>query len=226
MPRWFHPSRAGGNGMLPSALALGLLAALAFGTGGCVTVVTEVAGYALEDRVFSQQFTDAEIHANLLRAYVELDDGLPVEVNTEVWEGRVLLTGVLPSERLRAEVERIARSDRRVRAVYNEIRVEPTAEEIRRSGASRTPPAAESDAVPFEQMAGDLWIETKIKAQLVADERVHSVNYRWQCVRSRVYIIGRAASEDERREVVDIIRRTRGVLGVRSFIEVWPRIAR
>ena len=48
------------------------------------------------------------------------------------------------------------------------------------------------------------------------------MNYRWQSARGRVYIIGRARTELEKKIVLQIIRGTKGVLRVREYIEIKP----
>ena len=212
----------------------GVLAALlVVFLSGCVVPAVVVGQKALQsalsDRTFKSQFEDTKIHAGLLREYLRVDSGLPVDVGTDVWEGRVLLTGVVDAESKRAAVVRAVESDRRIRAFYNHIAI-GTPEEVERNRreaessprAAETPPAAERDIVKVGRLVSDVWIETKIKTQLLATEAVRSVNYRWQSVRNKVYIIGRARSQAELDLVVRIIRQTRGVLEFTHYVEIKP----
>ncbi len=203
-------------------------ALLALWTGGCVpgafVVGQNTLGVLVEDRPLLRKIEDAKIHANLLKEYFRVDSGLPVDVNTNVWEGRVLLTGVVDAERKREAVLRIAGSDPRIRAVYNHI-VIGSPDEVERSRAANTRPAVERDIVKISRIASDAWIEAKLNTQFLATDGVHAANYRWQSVRNKVYIIGRARTEMEKKLIVQIIRSTKGVIHVQEHIQVKPAAA-
>ena len=177
---------------------------------------------ALEDRSLKRQVEDTKIHANLLQEYLRFDSGLPVDVNTDVWEGRVLLTGVVDAERKREAVLSIARGDPRIKAVYDHILLGSPAEVERNREVAKTQPAVERDIVHISRIASDAWIEAKLKGQLFTAEGVNSVNYRWQSVRNKVYIIGRARTESEKKLVLQIIRGTKGVIHLEEYIQVKP----
>jgi osmotically-inducible protein OsmY len=70
------------------------------------------------------------------------------------------------------------------------------------------------------QKASDTWINAKIKVLLIAAAGVKSVNYRWQSVLNRVYVIGLARTSLEKDRVLQIIRETKGVNSVNDYIEV------
>ncbi|MCY3822364.1 MAG: BON domain-containing protein [Nitrospinae bacterium] len=175
---------------------------------------------AFEDRSLKQQVEDTKIHANLLQEYLRVDSGLPVDVNTDVWEGRVLLTGLVDSEKKRDAVLSILRGDSRIKAVYDHILLGSPAEVERNRAAAKTKPAVERDIVKLSRIASDAWIEAKLKGQFLATQGVNSVNYRWQAVRNKVYIIGRARTESEKKLVLQIIRGTKGVIHLEEYIQV------
>ena len=66
--------------------------------------------------------------------------------------------------------------------------------------------------------AEHVWIESQIKALLLAEKGVTSVNYRWQSVKNVVYIMGEAQSSAELDKVLSIVRRIKGVTKVVSHI--------
>lgn len=222
----FRPIRPPEALVSKSARIVLLAALIPLWAGGCVPVVGVIAKKTLttvlEDRPLAQQVEDAKIHAHLLKEYLRVDSGLPVDVNTDVWEGRALLTGVVDAEWKREAVLRIARSDPRIRALYDYILLGSAVEVERNRAAAETKPAAERDIVKISRIASDVWIEAKLKTQFLATEGVRSVNYRWQAVRSRVHIIGRARTELEKNLVIQIIRGTRGVLRIKEHIEIKP----
>ena len=175
---------------------------------------------AFEDRSLKQQLEDAKIHTNLLQEYLRVDSGLPVDVNTDVWEGRVLLTGVVDAENKREAILSILRGDPRIKAVYDHILLGSPSEVERNRTVAKTKPAAERDIVKISRIASDAWIEAKLKTQFLTTEGVRSVNYRWQSVRNKVYIIGRARTEVEKKLVLQIIRSTKGVIHLEEYIQV------
>ena len=200
-----------------SLLQLAALALLLC-TGGCTTVLSESAKRAAENRHSSDFFTDAQIGTSLFSVLAQKDAGLALDVNIDVWEQRVMLTGTVVDAKTRAAVVQMVRADKRVQKVYDEIQT-VSADELARRRAS----VAKRDAGKregLERFASDYWIETKITGQLLATKDVSSVNLRWRSVRNTVYVIGRAQSADEHRKAMDAIRSVEGVAQLRSFVEV------
>ncbi len=207
---------------------LGSMAFLAFyALYGCAVVaapvVTEVVTRAYEERTAEQQITDAKIHTRILNFFLN-KGGDPVELNTDVWQRRVMLTGTMTDSRLRDYMANRIREDGRVRAFYNHVRIIPKMAEEPKGEKEESP---EEKAVrrrqedeDLAQRASDGWINTKIKAQLITAGGVKSVNYRWQSVQNRVYVIGLARTSLEKDRVLQIIRETKGVKDVKDYIEV------
>ncbi|WP_158558844.1 BON domain-containing protein [Rhodoferax lacus] len=195
-----------------AALALLLCAS------GCTTVLSESAKRAAESRNSSDFITDAQIGTSLFSALAQKDTALAMDVNIDVWEQRVLLTGTVADARTRNEVAQSVRADKRVLKVYDEIQI-VSAEELARRRAS----VAKRDANKkegLERFASDYWIETKITGQLLSTRDVSSVNLRWRSVRNTVYVLGRAQSADEHRKAMEAIRAVDGVAQLKSFVEI------
>jgi osmotically-inducible protein OsmY len=193
-------------------------AALLLGASGCTTVLSEGAKRAAESRHSSDFFADAQIGTSLFSALAQKDAGLAMDVNIDVWEQRVMLTGTVADAKTRAEVVQTVRANKRVLKVYDEIQI-VSAEELARRRAS----VAKRDASKkegLERVANDYWIETKITGQLLATRDVSSANLRWRSVRHTVYVIGRAQSLEEHRKAMDAIRTVDGVAQLKSFVEV------
>jgi len=195
---------------------LGLLV----GVTGCLTVIKETAMKAMEDRTTDDQVTDTKIATGILARLSAKDSGLLLDVNVNVWEQRVLLTGTLDDPAVRVDVVKLVREDTRVTAVYDEIQiVTPEEKERRRQQAEKHD---QKDTEGMGQSVDDFWIATKIEGQLIVEKGVTSVNYRWRSVRNRVYLIGRAESQGELDKVLAIIRNTEGVALVKQFVEIKP----
>jgi hyperosmotically inducible periplasmic protein len=185
---------------------------------GCTTVLSEGAKRAVENRHTSDFLADAQIGTSLLATLAQKDAGLAMDINVDVWEQRVLLTGTVADARTRAEVAQAARADKRVQKVYDEIQVVSAEELARRRAGANKRDASKKEG--FERFANDYWMETKISGQLIATKDVSSVNLRWRSVRNIVYVIGRAQSQDEHRKAMDAIRAVDGVAQLKSFVEV------
>ena len=193
-------------------------AALLLCASGCTTVLSEGTKRAVENRNTSDFFTDSQIGTSLFSALAQKDAGVALDVNIDVWEQRVLLTGTVADSRTRAEVAQTARADKRVLKVYDEIQI-VSAEEMARRRAS----VAKRDANKkegLERFANDYWIETKITGQLLTTRDVSSVNLRWRSVRNTVYVLGRAQSAYEHGKAMEAIRSVEGVAQLKSFVEI------
>lgn len=196
------------------------LLALSLTLGGCTTattVVWEAAKKLHEDRATDTQFTDTGISASLMSGLAEKDLGLFMDVNADVWDARVLLTGTVTDKTTRLDVLRQVRNDKRIQKIYNEIQIVSKAEQEQRRQQAQRATSAQTD-----HSAGDFWIETKIAAKLVAAKDVTSVNYRWRAVRKTLYVIGSAQSKQELVQVLTLMRTTDGVARVKSFVEIKP----
>ena len=195
--------------------------ALVLCLSGCTAVVVETAKKAHEDRTTDHQWMDTQIAASILSSLSDKDNSLLLDVSVDVWEQRVLLTGTVVDNLTRQELVRRVKADPRVLKIHDEIQVVSKEEQTRRRAAAN-PSATKREGT--DRVIGDVWIETKISAQLITAKEVTSVNYRWRSVRSTVYLIGRAQSRTELNTVVSIARATEGVSQVKQFIELSPRL--
>ena len=172
-----------------------LLAPALSGCAGAVIGAGAMAGMAAyEDRSTADQFRDRKIQATLTARWLEKDQRMITDLGAEVYEGRVMLTGVAPDEAMRAEAVRIAWTVEGVRDVFNEIVV------------------GDSGLMDF---ARDAWISTQLKADLVLDKEIFAVNYSIETVAGTVYLIGKAQS---RAELDRVIAHARSLSYVRNVV--------
>ncbi len=162
---------------------------------------------AVEDRRFGQVATDAEIRLDINKRVLNgKNQDLFFDLKTNVYEGRVMLTGAVKSATNRTRIENLAKGIPGVRAIYNNVQI--------------------TDAGGFQNTAHDTWIKTKINSQLLAENGVNSANYQTRVVNSVVYIIGRALSQHEFGKVLTIAKRTDHVTKVVHHIDVRPQAAK
>ena len=188
----------------PVAMALGV-AALALTTAACTTPtgLIDATTTVAEDRSLSQLATDAEIRLDLNKKLLgEKYRDLFLEVSTNVFEGRVMLTGSVKTLADKNRASALAQDITGVRTIYNDLQV--------------------TDQGGFKNTANDVWIEAKLKARLVAEKGVRSINLRWRVVNGVVYVIGRVRTEEEMGKVLTVIRDVDHVTRVVNHIVVKP----
>ena len=196
-------------------ILVGCFMAMTF--SGCASVVTSAAQKAWENRSTEDQVTDSKIHTGILNKLKNKDKGLLLDVNVDVWEQRVLLTGTLDDSGVRAEVVSLAKQDSRIKAFHSHIQVvTPEEKEARRKQKEEGGGEKKEEGGAIN----DFWIETKIKAQLLTQSNVGSVNYFYRSVMNKIYVIGKAANSIEKSLVLSIIRETEGVQSVQEYIAV------
>lgn len=180
-----------------AALAVAVLLGAAPVAGCAIDAATTVAA----DRPMSQVVNDAEIVLDInKRLLAEENRDLFFDVTTNAYEGRVMLTGSVRTERDRQRAVALVDGLRGVRAVYNELQV--------------------TGAGGLANTANDAWISTKIRARLVAEKGIRSINYRWHTVNGVVYLIGRAQSRTELDKVLAIIKDTKHVTRLVQHVAV------
>jgi osmotically-inducible protein OsmY len=182
--------------------ALLILAGLALAACGAPPGVSTVARLASEDRSTSQIADDNRILIAFNRAVASESGALFRDVSTDVYLGRVMLTGAVPQASAKARAEALARSVAGVTQVINEIQV--TSE----GGIGAT--------------ANDLVIEQKLGVKLLGADGVRSVNFRYRAVNGTVYLFGRAHSQGELDKALAEARGTENVRRVVNHVRVEP----
>ena len=190
---------------------------MVIGSSGCATVVTSAAQKAWEIRSTEDQVTDSKIHTGILDRIKNRDKSLLLDVNVDVWEQRVLLTGTVDDQKLTSEIESLAKQDSRIKILHNKIKVVTTEE---KEALRKQKEAGGDGKSGVGQFVNDFWIETKIKAQLLTESKVGSVNYFYRSILNDIYVIGESTSSEEKRLVLSIIRATEGVRSVQEYIAV------
>ena len=159
-------------------------------------VATKAVTVSNSDRSIGEYVDDVLIKAILKNSYFDQSEKIFFNVDVEVSQGRVLLTGTVDNIDLRIEATRIAWGVKGVPTVINEIQI------------------SESDNIL--NFADDLVISTKVYAKLMLDEEVNSLNYNIETVNKVVYIIGISSSSDEKKKAIDL---TKEVFGVEEVVE-------
>jgi osmotically-inducible protein OsmY len=180
--------------MISRALAMICAGAAALALGGCFLVQENTFGEALDETA-----SGTEITTRLLAHGGTTRFG---EVDVEVADRFVLLSGRVPSEADKAEAERIAWSVPSVDEVANELVIKK---------------------FDLGDALSDTWINTEVRARLVADSDITGVNYNIRVYDGVVYLLGFARSEDELRQAAEHASKVGGVKKVVSYVKMRER---
>lgn len=171
---------------------------------GCTGVVVggaATAGIAgVQERTIGDAVDDRLIASQLAGRYFQVDEKLFLDVDMEVLEGKVLLTGKVEQVETRLQAEGIAWQIKGVKAVHNEIQV-----------------TTEGGIGSYSK---DVWISTQLRTRLLADDNIFAINYTVETVNGIVYIMGIAQNENELQRVTEQARTIKGVQRVRTFVRV------
>jgi osmotically-inducible protein OsmY len=172
---------------------------------GCVLPIiagTAVGGYTLatEQRSPEQLARDAAFGAAAHKYWADASSDLARDVSATVYDGRMLITGIVPNQAMKDAAERLARQIQGVREIDNEVQIgQPTT---------------------FGQDARDNYVSNALRSQMLADPQVRSSNFIVHTLNGIVYIMGYARNAAERDLVLSYARNLSNVNQVKSYIEV------
>ena len=167
---------------------------IAVGTASTAIAVSK------EERTLGEFIDDTLIKTQIKNLYFDTNENIFFNVDVEVTQGRVLLTGTLDNSDLRIEATRMAWGINGVQTVINELQI--------------------SNDDSILNFADDLVISAKIKAKLLINSELPYLNYTVETVNGIVYLIGVASSEGERQAVIDLSNEIYGVVDVIDYIEI------
>ena len=167
---------------------------LAVGTASTAIAVSK------EERTLGEYVDDTLIKAQIKNLYFDTNENIFFNVDVEVTQGRVLLTGTVDNSDLRIEATKIAWGISGVQTVINELQI-----------------SNDDNILSF---ADDLVISTQIKGKLLLNSELPYINYTVETVNGVVYVIGIARSEEERQSVIDLSRAVYGVVDVIDYINI------
>ena len=180
--------------ILPALLLAAALPIL----NGCVGAAVgagAVAGLAVyEERPMKVIARDTKIATELRVALLEESEQHFTKIGIEAFEGRVLLTGAVDSEKMRADAVRLAWKMDNVKDVLNEITI----------GSNS-----------LTETAKDSWITAQLTSIMTFDKDIHAINYSIETVAGTVYLIGIA---QDQAELDRVTAHARGVGYVRKVI--------
>ena len=134
------------------------------------------------EKGFSTSVSDTVIEAKLTDKFIKNDASFVTGVESSVSNGAVLMTGKLDTQDQKILATRLAWEIKGVKEVINEIQLV-------------------SDK-SIKTTAKDLAARAQLRAALIGDQEISSLNYSIDVVNGIVYLSGVAANEKERERVI------------------------
>jgi osmotically-inducible protein OsmY len=182
--------------LITAALSLSsCIAPLVIGGGATVGAI------ATKEKGITGTVTDSQISVTLKAKLYQFDPDLYSKITVNVQSGEVLLAGTVTKAEWQVEAERIAWEVNGVQHVVNHIEVSEEGEGI-------------------ATMLQDSVITTQVKANLLCDGDIRSLNYSIKTVNGTVYIMGIAQSQAELDKVGKYASSVKGVKKVMSFAKI------
>lgn len=187
---------------IPVILVFGASAALLAGCASVVIGAGATAGVAtVQERGISGSIDDTKIRADINAAWLGEDGQMFRKVNLDIYEGRILLTGIVLTETQRDKAVSLTWKVDGVREVINEIQINPSGQD-------------------FTDYTHDAWIQEKLQTKLLFDENIKNVNYVVNVVGSVIYVLGLAQDQAEADRVIAQASNISGVKRVVNYIRL------
>ena len=163
--------------------------------GGSATMVV-----AEGDRSLGTVVDDATIKLNLSAKFLKSENKLFLDVNSNVTEGRVLLTGLVDTQEIRIEAVRKVWEINGVREVINEIEV--------------------GNKTTLKEYMNDLWINTQVKSLAAKTIGLRSFSYNFETIKGKVYIAGITSRPEQLQAIVESTKTIKGVNEIVNYVVI------
>ena len=164
-------------------------------TGGATTMVI-----AEGDRSFGTVVDDATIKVNIASKFISSDDNLFININTNVLEGRVLLTGLVDNQEIRIDAVRRIWEIKGVKEVINEIEV--------------------GNRASLKDYGKDLWINTQAKGLAAKTIGLRFLAYNFETIKGKVYIAGITSRPEQLDKVIEVVKTIKGVTEIINYVVI------
>ena len=162
-------------------------------SGGASTMVV-----AEGDRSIGSVVDDATIKLNLSTKFLQSGNNLFLNINSNVIEGRVLLTGIVDTQEIRINAIRKVWEIEGVEEVINEIEV----------GSNTT----------IKEYTNDLWINTQVKSLTAKTIGLRVLNYNFETIKGKVYVAGITSKSEQLQAVIESIKTIKGVKEIVNYV--------
>ncbi len=157
-----------------------------FGTG--VTI-------ALDPRTIGTQIDDSIMQKNLSAKLISMNTNYVLAVKTKVLDGRIFITGKVDTVEEKFKITKLGWEIKGARSVKNDLQIK--------------------DKFNFQRAAKDILITSQLRAAMISNNKIKSVNYNIDTYKKKIYIYGIAQNDDE---MAEIINEAKEILDVEDVI--------
>ena len=150
---------------------------------------------ALDPRSLGTQIDDSLMQQNLRARLVAADKSYIISVKTKILDGRIFLTGKVNSVEDKLKITKLAWEIKGARSVKNDLQIK--------------------EKFDFKRSAKDLLITSQLRAAIIGNKKIKSVNYNIDTYKKNIYIYGIAQNKTERDEVT---KEAKQILDVENVI--------
>ena len=155
---------------------------------GCVgTSSTGVFGtgvsIALDPRTIGTQIDDSIMQKNLSAKLINMNTNYILSVKSKVLDGRIFITGKVDTIEEKLKITKLGWEIKGARSVKNDLQIK--------------------DKFNFQQAAKDVLITSQLRAAMITNKKIKSVNYNIDTYKKKIYVYGISQDEEERAEVIN-----------------------
>ena len=150
---------------------------------------------ALDPRSFGTQIDDSIMQQNLRAKLLSTDKRYFISVKAKILDGRIFLTGKVNSVEDKLKLTKLAWEIKGARSVNNDLQIK--------------------EKFDFKRSAKDLLITSQLRAAIIGNKKIKSVNYNIDTYKKKIYIYGISQNKTERDEV---IKEAKQILDVKDVI--------
>ena len=136
---------------------------------------------ALDPRSLGTQIDDSLMQQNLRARLLSADKSYIISVKTKILDGRIFLTGKVNSVEDKLKITKLAWEIKGARSVNNDLQIK--------------------EKFDFKRSAKDLLITSQLRAAIIGNKKIKSVNYNIDTYKKIIYVYGIAQNKIERDEV-------------------------
>ena len=138
---------------------------------------------AFDPRTVGTQIDDSIMQKNLSAKLISMNTNYILSVKTKVLDGRIFITGKVDTVEEKLKITKLGWEIKGVRSIKNDLQIK--------------------EKFDFQRSAKDLLITSQLRAAMITNKKIKSVNYNIDTYKKKIYIYGIARDEEERAEVIN-----------------------
>ncbi|MBE17490.1 MAG: hypothetical protein CMH79_01890 [Nitrospinae bacterium] len=189
---------------------------------GCQYAFVGLAEKIVEDREHEEQIFDFSMRSGIVSGLLSLDPNTLLEVNVNVWNRKVLLTGKTRDFFMYNKIQNYVLNYPKVEKLYNEITYtkKQNINDMVIGECKKNTDLRESN--DRHSMLDDFFIDQTIRLKLIALGNSSIFNTQWRTIEGKVFLMGEAYNLIDKKRIVHVICGITDVVNVKSFIEIRP----